>query len=86
MNGTRLTVKQMFAKAKANGQTSLMRFMRDMRKAGLRMYHYKGRFWWEGPAVDVDDLQTAMSATKVPVQWDSMGLGYVVYPKQALRS
>jgi hypothetical protein len=59
----------------------LQRFVRDMQKAGLTPYHYHGRFFWEGPAVDVDDLQEALSETRVKCQHDSMGLGYVVYPR-----
>lgn len=59
-------------------------FCRDMRyEASLDPYHYRGRFFWEGPAVNVDSLQDALSYTKVPCQYDSMGLGYVVYPKES---
>ncbi len=57
------------------------RFVKDMQEAGLAPYHYKGRFFWEGPAVNVDDLQDALSQTKVKCQYDQMGLGFVVYPK-----
>jgi hypothetical protein len=55
-------------------------FVEDMENAGLTVYEYAGRFWWNGPAVTVDSLDVAMSETKVRTQWDSMGLGYVVYP------
>jgi hypothetical protein len=55
-------------------------FVEDMRDADLEVYEYAGRFWWKGPAVTVDSLQEAMSETKVKVQYDQMGLGYVVYP------
>ena len=41
----------------------------------------RGRFFWTGPAVVVDDLQDALSATRVSCQWDSMGRGWVVYPR-----
>jgi hypothetical protein len=57
-----------------------VRFVKDMTKAGLEPYHYHGRFFWHGPAVNVDNLQDALSNTKIKCQWDSMGLGYVVYP------
>jgi hypothetical protein len=59
----------------------VIQFVEDMRQALLPVEHYHGRFWWEGPAVRVDDLHTAMQATRVPVQWDSMGMGYIVYPR-----
>ena len=58
-----------------------IQFVEDMEDAGLTPWHYCGRFFFEGPAVDVDDLQDALSETKVPCQWDNMGLGWVVYPK-----
>ena len=56
------------------------RFVKDMNKTGLKTYHYHGRFFWEGPAVNVDDIQDALSSTKVKCQWDNMGKRWVVYP------
>lgn len=56
-------------------------FVSDMQDAGLTVEHYFGRFFWEGPAVRVDELHDAMQHTHIPVQYDSMGLGYIVYPK-----
>ena len=53
-----------------------------MESEDLSCFHYQGRFWWEGPAVIVRDIQDALSSTKVPCQYDSMGLSYVVYPKE----
>ena len=60
---------------------SYKKFVKDMEAAGLTIRHYRGRFFWEGPSVHVDNLQEALSETKVPCQWDNLGLGYVVYPK-----
>lgn len=79
-----MTLNEVYRKAKAEGKSDLCRFMRDMRRAGLRMRYYQGRFWWKGPAVEVRALQDALSATKVKCQWDGMGLGTVVYPRQSL--
>jgi hypothetical protein len=62
-------------------RVDVVQFVRDMRIAGLEVMHYCGRFGWEGPAVTVDDLQISFYATKVKLQWDGMGLGWVVYPK-----
>lgn len=56
-------------------------FLEDMQSRGLEPFHYHGRFFYQGPAVDVDHLQEAMQHTSIPVQWDSLGLGFVVYPK-----
>lgn len=57
-----------------------VQFVQDMEGAGLLVEHYIGRFFWEGPAVVVDNLQRALSETKVKCQWDNMGLDWVVYP------
>ena len=57
------------------------RFVRDMKQAGFDVEHYQGRFFWSGPAVRTDDLQQVLSTTKIPCQWDNMGLGYIIYPK-----
>jgi hypothetical protein len=57
------------------------RFVEDMEEAGLEVQHYRGRFFWEGPAVVVSDLQDALGATEVRCQWDNMGLDWVVYPR-----
>lgn len=63
---------------------SHVNFVNDMRFAGLgeSLRHYKGRFYWEGPAVSVSrsDLQKAYGATTVKCQEDSMGLGVIIYP------
>lgn len=58
-------------------------FVEDMTAAGLDVWHYRGRWFWEGPAVSVDDLQDALGATRVRCQWDELGLGWVVYPVTA---
>lgn len=57
-----------------------IQFVEDMEEAGLEARHYRGRFFWEGPAVEVDSPQDAMQATKVRAQYDNMGLGFIVYP------
>ena len=58
-----------------------MQFIKDMQAADLIVWHYRGRFYYEGPAVSVNDIQDALSHTKVKCQYDSLGLGFVVYPK-----
>lgn len=57
------------------------KFVKDMEKAGLEVSLYHGRFFWHGPSVHVDDLQEALSRTKIKCQWDNLGRGFVVYPK-----
>lgn len=59
-----------------------IRFVADMKRAGLKPYHYRGRDSWEGPAVNVGDIADAMSVTRVKCQFDQMGKdSLVVYPK-----
>jgi hypothetical protein len=58
-----------------------VQFVEDMEAAGLEVHHYHGRFYYEGPSVHVDDLQEALSNTRVPCQYESLGLGWVVYTK-----
>jgi hypothetical protein len=58
-----------------------LRFAADMEDAGIDVRHYRGRFFWRGPAVVVDDLQDALGATRVRCQWDQFGRGWVVYPR-----
>ena len=81
-----MTLKECWDKARKIGREDVRRFMRDMRRAGLKskMRYYEGRNFWTGPAVVVDDLQEALSHTKVKCQWDNMGKGYVVYPHQSM--
>ena len=59
-------------------------FEEDMAEADFDVRHYHGRSFWHGPAVETDDLQRAIRATTVRVQWDAMGRdGYIVYPVAA---
>lgn len=62
-------------------------FVDDMRSAGIIVEHYRGRFYYEGPAARTHvsegiDLQDIMSATKVKLQWDNLGKeDFIVYPR-----
>lgn len=46
---------------------------------------YAGRSYWFGPAVrcdDENDLVDVIRATRgVAVQWDTLGMGYILYPQ-----
>ncbi len=61
-----------------------IQFISDMQDAGMEVRHYRGRFYWEGPAASCDEVQEVMSNTKVPCQQDSLGLGFIVYPKTSM--
>ena len=78
-----MKLNDVYKLAREQGNKEVCRFMRDMKKAGLvkQMKFYCGRWFWRGPAVSCDSIQDVMSNTKVPCQWDNLGLGYIVYPK-----
>lgn len=64
-------------------QQDCVQFVEDMEDLGYDVEHYRGRAYWEGPSVTVDDpaaMMRVLAATEVVCQFDSMGLGYVVYP------
>lgn len=61
------------------------KFLKDMENAGYQTYTYRGRNYYEGPAVNTDrhngpSVQDIIRATTVKVVTDNMGLDYVVYP------
>ncbi len=60
------------------------RFVDNMEGAGFAVEHYRGRNFWQGPAVSVDgtaELQQVIRATDVNLQWDTLGkTAYIVYP------
>lgn len=57
------------------------RFVAECYCKELKIRDYRGRFFYHGPAVSCDDIQTVIRATTVVVQWDHLGKGYIVYPK-----
>jgi hypothetical protein len=67
------------------GMTVHEKFVEDMEIARISTAAYHGRFFWEGPAARSDQrngptLQDIINKTAVPLQWDSLGSNYVVYP------
>lgn len=63
-----------------------VQFVDDALDMGFDVEHYRGRFYWEGPAVRVEDLDTLqqfLANCSVKCQWDNMGRGYIVYPHQS---
>ena len=63
------------------------KFREDCEAEGMEVEDYRGRFYYEGPAVITSEdgwptLQDVIRATSVKVQWDSMGRDdYIVYPR-----
>ena len=59
-------------------------FALDMDEHDIPVDHYHGRAFYRGPAARADNdeaFQEIIRATDVPLQWDSLGLGYIVYPR-----
>lgn len=69
------------AKVRTYENENYQQFVEDMEEAGFEVEHYRGRYFYEGPAVRTAELQDVMGETAVKVQWDQMGRGYIVYPK-----
>jgi hypothetical protein len=68
-----------------SGMTVHEKFVSDMRVAGIVTAAYRGRFFWEGPAVRSNQqhgptLQDIIGKTAVPLQWDARNSNYIVYP------
>ena len=58
-------------------------FRSECEAAGFVVEHYRGRFFYEGPAVRCEseaEYQDVMRATTVRVQRDQLGRGWIVYP------
>lgn len=64
-----------------------VRFVRDMRRAGLKPQLYHGRFFFHGPAVVVGDRTEPFAHTAVELQWDQYGTDqWFVYPRETDRT
>ena len=62
-----------------------VKFVEDMQDAGIPTQHYRGRWFYNGPAAVTNrhewvGVQEIMSATKVRLTTDSMGLETILYP------
>jgi hypothetical protein len=58
-----------------------VKFIRDMRKIGLEIQLYHGRYFWHGPAVVVSSLSDAVPFTDIKCIWDDLGNQVIVYPR-----
>lgn len=70
-----------------NDKDNYDQFIEDMKNVGIEYEEYKGRFFYHGPAVRSHEKgfptrQDIIRATKVELQWDNMGLDFIVYPRE----
>ena len=60
-------------------------FRADMEAVGFEVTEYRGRYFYQGPAVRIHagELQTVIRATEVSLMWDQLGKdGLIVYPRE----
>lgn len=58
-------------------------FRKNMEAAGIEYEFYRGRFFYQGWAARAHDrkaFQAIIKASEVELQWDELGLGWIVYP------
>jgi hypothetical protein len=56
------------------------KFATEAAEAGLEVERYRGRCYYDGPAVRADSADEVLRYVTVRCQQDSMGLGVIVYP------
>jgi hypothetical protein len=56
-------------------------FIKEVEEIGYEISLYHGRNFFHGPCIKGNDLQNMIRATSVQCNWDSLGLGFVVYPE-----
>lgn len=75
---------------KGNDEDVYEQFVKDMERAGIEYDgEYNGRFFYHGPAVRTNEKgfptrQDVIRATKVKLQWDNLGLDFIVYPAKEI--
>lgn len=60
---------------------SYLKFVQDVEDAGYEWREYQGRYYYNGPGVVVSSTCELDDVTSVSLQWDNMGLDYIVYPR-----
>jgi hypothetical protein len=56
-------------------------FVEDMQAADFKVRHYGGRFFWAGPAVEMEEPRDWPLYTSVKCQYDNLGSYWFVYPQ-----
>jgi hypothetical protein len=84
MSDPKMKLSEVYATAKTQDKKQLCRFMRDMKRAGLKQRFFRVQSSWSGPAVVCADVEAVLSETKVPCQSHQKGSRFLVHPKQGL--
>ena len=84
MSNSKMKLNDVYATAKRQDKRQLCRFMRHMKRAGLKQRFFHGRSSWTGPAVVCENVEEVLSETDVPCQSVQKGLRFLVHPKQGL--
>ncbi len=84
MSHPKMKMSVVYATAKSQEKKQLCRFMRDMKRAGLKQRYFHGHSSWSGPAVVCEDIESVLSETSVPCQSLQRGTRFLVHPKQGL--
>jgi len=59
------------------------RFKTAMKKRGLEVRKYNGRFFYRGYAAETSDVSW-VSRSRLNLQYDNLGLDYIVYPSRGI--
>ena len=72
----------MFENLRTYSARQCVQFVTDMERACFAPRHYRGRHFWQGPAVFCARTQflDVIRATNVSLLTDQIGAGFVVYP------
>jgi hypothetical protein len=69
----------------ANREERYQKFVDECEDEGLDVdKEYHGRNYYNGPAVRCDNLDEMVDVIRVTtgkLQWDNLGLGYIIYPR-----
>lgn len=57
-----------------------IKFCQDMRKVGIAVRHYSGRFFWTGPAAYCEYTDDVTTKTELKCSYEVLGRGFIVWP------
>lgn len=72
--------------AQENNNQNILQFVAEAQEAGLEVWYYRGRNFYYGPAVTLDNLNDVPFSSLAHWQYDNLGMKYVVYPVKGLTS